>query len=293
MIGELAGLACAALWATISLMMRAVADRMPATAVNGMRCAIAASTLFLILLVSGRLDRLATMPQGTIIAIVVSGVVGQAVGDALFVASAKLIGASRALPLSGASPLLTVGLAIAFFGEQLPALALLGAVLVVGGVYLLATPVSPFRQVGFLAGADKRGLLLALVAAVCWSFSTLILRDGIGEVDLMAANTLRLVVATISLASLEIVMVGPRIPKGLDRRAWALMLPAGAMSAFSSLMYLTSVYYAGAAKASVINATSPLFGLPLALLFLHERISRRVVFGTGLCVLGLWLVLWR
>jgi drug/metabolite transporter (DMT)-like permease len=293
LLGELAGLACAALWAIISLMMRAVADRMPAAAVNGMRCGIAAATLFLVLLATGRFDALSTLPQGTVVAIVASGIFGQAIGDALFVGSAKLIGASRALPLSGISPLLTVGLAILFFGEQLPAVALLGAVLVVGGVYFLATPVSPLRQAGLLAAADKRGLLLALVAAGCWSFSTLILRNGLGDVDLIAANSLRLVVATISLASLEMITAGPHLPKGLDRRALMIMLPAGAMSAFSSLMYLTSVYYAGAAKASVINATSPLFGLPLALLFLHERIQRRVVLGTGLSVLGLWLVLWR
>jgi drug/metabolite transporter (DMT)-like permease len=53
------------------------------------------------------------------------------------------------------------------------------------------------------------------------------------------------------------------------------------------------VYYAGAAKASVINATSPLFGLPLSLVFLHERITRRIALGTALTVLGIWLVLWR
>ena len=136
-------------------------------------------------------------------------------------------------------------------------------------------------------------MLLALAAAGCWTFSTLILRSGIGEVDLMAANAVRLVIATLSLATIEIVHAGPHWPKGLNWATLRVMLPAGALSAFSSLMYLTSVYYAGAATASIINATSPLFGLPLAMVFLHERLTRRVLAGTLLTVLGIWLVLWR
>ena len=40
-----------------------------------------------------------------------SGVLGQAIGDAAFVRSAKTIGAARALPLSSSAPLLTLLLA--------------------------------------------------------------------------------------------------------------------------------------------------------------------------------------
>lgn len=294
MIGELAGLACAALWAIISLLMRAVATRVPATVINGLRCSIAAVVLSFLLTLTGNIQHVGELSQTAIVAIVGSGILGQAVGDAIFVASAKVLGASRALPIAGISPLLTVALAIAFLGEQLPPLALLGALLVVGGVYFLATPVSPFRQMRKFGGvADKRGVLLALAAAACWSFSTLVLRNGLEGVDLAAANLLRLLVATISLAGIEMVHGGFHPPKGLDRRTVAIMLPAGTLSAFSSLAYMASVYYAGAAKASVINATSPLFGLPLALVFLHERITRRVALGTVMSVLGIWLVLWR
>ncbi|MHB1133018.1 MAG: DMT family transporter [Chloroflexota bacterium] len=294
MIGELAGIACAVLWAVVSLMMRSVADGVGAAVVNGVRCGIAACTLLLVLAFSGRLGELTTLPAGTIVAILGSGIAGQAIGDALFVGAAKLIGASRALPIAGSSPLLTVVLAIVLLGEEMPPLALTGAVIVIVGVYFLAVPVNPFRQRPRAGDAlDRRGVLLALAAAICWTVSTLILRAGLGEVDLVAANSLRLVVATFSLAAIELVHAGPHRPKGLNARMMRVMLPAGALSAFSSLMYLTSVYYAGAAKASIINATSPLFGLPLALIFLHEKLTPRIVAGTLLCILGIWLVLWR
>ena len=143
LIGELAGLACAVLWAMISMMMRSVSDRMAAAVVNGLRCAIAACTLLLILALTGRLGAITTLPSGTVLAIISSGIIGQAIGDALFVGAARLIGASRALPISGSSPLLTVVLAIVLLGEQMPPLALLGAVAVIAGVYLLAMPVNP------------------------------------------------------------------------------------------------------------------------------------------------------
>ncbi|MGC9359129.1 MAG: EamA family transporter [Anaerolineae bacterium] len=46
----------------------------------------------------------------------------------------------------------------------------------------------------------------------------------------------------------------------------------------------------GSAMAAVIISTSPLFALPMSLVFLRERSDWRVALGTGLAVAGIILV---
>mgnify|MGYP005850298639 CR=1 FL=1 len=276
--------------------MRSVSDRANPVVVNGLRCVIASFVLGSLVVATGRLGSLLALPSGVVVAIVASGVLGQAIGDAAFVRSAKLIGASRALPLSGISPLLTLGLALALLGEPVTLLAAFGALLVMAGVFLLAFPVGPLHHLRHLAAtADRGGVVMAFAAACCYTASTLILRQGLMgmDVDLVAANLVRMLTAAVLLSGVELGHSGFHRPAGLGRRALIVMLLAGTLSAFSSSMYLASVYYAGAAKAAVLTSTSPLFGLPLSLVFLKERFNARVLQGTVLSVVGIWLVLWR
>jgi DME family drug/metabolite transporter len=293
LIGEISGLSCAAAWAVISLIMRSLADHMRPVVVNGLRCLFAAITLAAVVVLTGRTHSLLTMPEGVVWAIVVSGVLGQAVGDAAFVRSAKLIGASRALPLSSSAPLFTMFLAALLLGESVNAANVLGTITVIAGVVLLAIPYGPILSAQVFATADRGGLLLAFFAAVCYAVSTVVLKSGIADVDVLAANFVRMSTAAALLTGLELVQSGAKVPVGLSRRTLAVMTVTGLISAFSSSMYVTSVQYAGAAKASILTSTSPLFGLPLALIFLHERINSRIAIGTVASVIGIWLVLWR
>lgn len=292
MIGEAAGLACAAAWAVISLVMRSVARDAAPMVVNGFRCLVASLVLLLIVVLGGRLAAFETLAGGKVFAIVVSGLMGQALGDALFVSAAAKIGAARTLPISASSPLLTVMLAALLLGEVITSTGIAGTFLVLGGVFLLAFPYGTLRHAkDLVAPADATGVLFAFAAAGCWAVSTIILREALVGVDLLAANLVRLTTAWIILLGLHRARLHGAAPGlGLSRRALGVMVAAGVLSAFSSLMYLTSVAYAGAAKASVLNATSPLFGLPLSLIFLKERITRRIVVGTLLTVIGIWLV---
>lgn len=294
MIGEISGLSCAAAWAVISLVMRSVADRVNPVVVNGLRCFFAAITLGVAVVLLGRGGSLAALSGNAVLAIIASGILGQALGDALFLRSAKLIGASRALPISSVSPLLTLALAVALLGEQVAPLGAVGTVLVLGGVFLLAFPYGALPAPGeILRTADRSGLLQAVAAACCYAVSTVVLKRGLEGVDVVAANLVRMTTAAVLLMGLEGVHARGKMVAGLSRRSLAVMVVTGMMSAFSSSMYVTSVQFAGAAKASILTSTSPLFGLPLSLVFLHERVNRRVVAGTLLSVAGIWLVLWR
>lgn len=291
MIGELSGLGSAASWAAISTIMRQHSQHLTPIITNGLRCIFAALALAVLLAISGQMGELAALPVAGVVAIVVSGVLGQAVGDGLFISSLKLIGASRALPVSNIHPILTMVLAMVILREPVTWTVLGGGLMVLGGVYLVAFPFGPLRQIGHLVTTqDRRGLLLAVGAAGCWSLSTIVLKTALDTVPLLPANVIRMSTAAALLIGLEVVLERGHIPRGLPRRSLVIMAIAGVLNAFSSTLFLTAVHYAGAAKAAVLVATSPLFGLPMSVVVLKERVNRRIISGTLLAVLGVALV---
>lgn len=292
MIGELSGLGSAAAWAIISTMMRSVSERVSPVLVNALRCTFSALTLVAVLFLLGKGQDLVGMPLGNLAGLVISGILGQAMGDAFFVRSMKMIGASRALPISSINPLLTLVLAILLLGERITPLSMAGALLVLSGIYLLAFPYGPLgRMRDLLGSADRGGIALALAAALCWSISTIIVKQALEGVDLLAAACVRMGTAFLLLMLLELFQSGGKTPPGLSRRTMGIMVVAGVIGSASTFLYLAAVSLAGAAKASILISTSPFFGLPLSLIFLRERINSRILLGTLITVFGIWMVL--
>ncbi len=292
MIGELAGLAGASVWAVVSTTMRAASEKASAVTVNWLRCSFATLTLGILVVLLGRVPDLGTLPLDGLAAILISGVLGQAMGDGLLIQSMKTIGASRALPISSTSPLFTMALAMLLLGERVTWIGVAGSLLVLGGIYLLAFPYGTSKPSGSTPRpSDRRGLLIAVSAALCYAASTIFLKKGVAEMDLVVAGFFRMAIASIFLFGLETLYFGWRLPAGITRRPFALVVMAGVLNSASSVLYVTAVSLAGAGKASVLASTTPLFALPISLFLLHERINSRIVTGTLLAILGIWMVI--
>jgi drug/metabolite transporter (DMT)-like permease len=60
--------------------------------------------------------------------------------------------------------------------------------------------------------------------------------------------------------------------------------------ALGGLLFLQALLYSGAAKATVLTSAAPLFGLPLSLVFLKERVTKRIAVGTVLIILGIGFI---
>ena len=70
-----------------------------------------------------------------------------------------------------------------------------------------------------------------------------------------------------------------------------LLLAALLSSGLGSLFYLWQLKFAGASISAALSASSPVFSTPFSILLLGEKISRRIVIGTGLILFGVWLVI--
>lgn len=297
MPGEAKALLAAALWATAGIVFAAQVPRLGPLRLNLIRSLAAAVFIFLLLPFAGAAGELRAASAATVVAMVGSGILAIGLGDSLYFASLPVLGASLAVPISSSVyPLLTFFVASIWLDETVTWAVLGGSLLIVLGIFLLLYQTAPV--VALTAGVRHRSrlnwrgaVLLLLIAAVLYTFSTTWLRAGSGDLGPFSANALRAGGTALFLLPAAMVRrqepaIRPFVWKSLAWAAAAGILAGG----IGSLFYIAAVQEAGAGRTAILTSTMPLFNLPLAVLFLRERVTPRVVAGTISCVLGIWLI---
>lgn len=299
-VGELLGLIAAIIWATSNTLLRMQTVRLGAIAVNFWRCVVTIPffiILFLIVRDPGTLRDLAPL---TILYIVLGVCIGMVTGDTLQYHAIKLIGVSRSMPISGCFPLFTVFFAWLLNGEPIRVQVLGGAVVVMLGVLLISLPKRAPARIGIIAApapvvvdrTNMIGIAFSLIAAICWSLSTVVQSKALAHSDAITVNLVRMPVAACVL------LIASRgranIPlRQFGARTFLFLVVIGIFgTGLASISYLGALKIAGAGKTAVLGATAPLFALPLSVLLLGERPGLRAVMGTLLTVLGIAFVVW-
>ena len=287
LLGSIAGLGAALAWAANGLLIRAHSTAMHAVTINALRCTIAGAVFLAAWpFVSDR----APIPPLAWLLLGASMIVGLGIGDSLYFEAIKRIGVARAMPISMGYPVLAALGAMVILHEPLGPLAVVGMVLTLGGVYLVAMPTRATSSSAHSVDGYWPGVLLAAIAAVGWSLSTLLLRPTLELVDVPTASAIRVPLVAALLWTFAIRgRVLPERPH-LRGRGLAAILATGAVTVAATLLFLQSVALAGAGRAAVLTATSPLFGVPFSVWFLGEPGSSRLAVGTGCSVLGVALL---
>jgi len=292
--GEVYAIACAFLWALSSALLKSQTHKIHVVFLGALRTLPALLIYWGILLFSGRAAELLVLPLRAWAYLAGSTLIGLVVGDSIYFQSMKLIGLSRAMPLSTTYPFFTMLLSLLFLDEQFGWTVVGGATLIATGGYLLALHRGRERLAE--SQATRRvnlvGVTLALSAAVCWSMSTVLLRMGLEEVDATIANVVRLSVLMVALSTMALRLGKIERVREYGLRSLGIVFLAGIVgTGLGTFTFLSAVQSAGAAKTSILTATMPLFGVPFSLL-LKERPSSRTLVGTGLTMAGVVLTIW-
>lgn len=290
-IGILFGLVSASLWATTSLAVKAQSVRVDTASFNAFRMAIGAVLFLALLPFFGGWGAMTALSSTSFTALGISIICGGVIGDTLYFWSMTQIGASRAMPLSGIYPLFTWALAVPILGETVTLAAIMGTVLVLIGLYFLAPPVE--AEEAHTARWNRLGVIAAIFAAAMWALSTMMMKIGLQDgANVVAINSFRLPIGAIVLTLLILRWRNKSIWQGYTRASLPTLIGISLLSVgLGSIFWILSVEYAGAARSSLINAMAPLLGVPLAIIFLHERVTWRIGLGTCLAVLGVGLVI--
>jgi drug/metabolite transporter (DMT)-like permease len=308
LIGGVAGLATSALWVATSLCFTSAGRRIGATLVNTLRLVVAIVLL-------GVTHRLLSglwwpeMQHVQLFYLALSGLIGLTICDqALFTAFVD-IGPRRALLLMTTSPLVAVVLGVLAFGEAITFGASVGILMTLAGIFWVLMERQPSTTVGSEPLARNphatRGVILALIAAVCQAIGFMYSKKGIGHgvveqashLDPQAATFVRMVFGAIGMLPILILYWMHRSSPGRHASRQRRIGTRGAGYGLTAMgavvgpylgvwMSLVAMDRIPLGIAQTLCSLSPVLILPVVGLVYKERVNRRAVLGASMAVVG-------
>lgn len=281
-----AALLSAASWALGSILWRRLGEALSPAAMNLSKGLL--GSLFLGGCVLG--SRAAPLPAASCAVLAASGVIGIAIGDTFFFKALLQLGPRLTSLVGTLYPVsIAVGAAIVL-GERPSGAAWCGILLTVAGVGWVL-----WERGGPGSGGASRalGVGYALLALLSTTAAVLLAKVGVAKVPAMQAALVRLGAGTAGL------LLWGALTRGLagwmapfrDPRLLGRVAVVVAIVVFGGFwLSLVALKHVDASVAGTLNATSPLFVLPLSAFVLRDRVSLRAVFGTAVSVVGVALL---
>ncbi|MFH1110740.1 MAG: DMT family transporter [Planctomycetota bacterium] len=267
-VGQLAGVGASLLWTVTTLFFTAAGRHLGATAVNATRISFAC----ILLAVTHRCLQgvwIPEVPWTQAAFLGVSGIVGLTIGDQAIIAAFVEIGPRLALLVTTTSPLWAAFFGRVFLGEHLPGAAWLGLAMTIGGI-LCVIGERRYGSAAIPRSKLVRGVLLALLAALCQSGGYLLSKMGMGHgegghhVDAQAATLIRMIFAAMTIVPALAAQIWVR-----RRSTAAIASPAHAFSRSdegAGHMANASAWRVGMLLSLCGAVTGPYFGVWLSLI---------------------------
>ena len=226
-----------------------------------------------------------------IVYLVAGGIIGPVVAWNLYARAIMRLDIGVAYPITQTQALASMLLAATFLGEVPTPAAVLGAVLIVGGVVLLHGLPRGERA----ARLSTTGVLLALGTAACWATSYVWWKLGVTYFTVLQSNWTR--VAVPALVMTLAFAVGQRASGAVPvakQLSWQGLLFPILTGLFADLLafgfQFAALQVGTVAIVAPIVGSSPLFLVVLSSVFLGERLSRSSLAGVAVIVIGVGLV---
>jgi DME family drug/metabolite transporter len=294
MIGELAALGAALSWTISAMLYRKALQQTKPISANIVRLSCTSAILLVFLVAIAKLG-VPTSLQPEIVALAaISGVIGLGLGDTLYMVSLKLIGVARAVPITCTYPLFNLVWAIFLIGEKASLPLVLGAVIIVLGIWLLSHEKENHKEEGQSKLLFK-GIAAALATAVLWSVSIAMMDMAVKNTpspdDAFVINTIRVATIAALLLALSPMIDRERNFLRMKRTTVAILIIGGIIALGIGWFFLAySFITIPESQAVPISSTTPLFSTLVGVTLLREKVTARNVIGSIVIVVGIFLV---
>jgi len=289
LIGSLIGLFTAFLWAVSTNVYKTQSKEATPMAISALKMWAAMAFMTFIVLLPFRTTPF-YLPTESFFYLIASVTIGLVLGDIVYLTSQERIGVSYAFPIANIYPISTYIIAIFLVGETIIISRLLGIVLTVIGVTVISREQANKNEELEKTKFDKLGIGLAVLAAICWSLGSVLLQIGVTDVDPIDANFVRMLFGGAIFVPLFLGAIRSGMPKPTKRATKIVMLAGFLGMTLGSLLYTYTVKLIGASVAALLGSTSPLFAVPISIIYLKEQFSRRSILGVLFIVIGVVLV---
>jgi drug/metabolite transporter (DMT)-like permease len=281
-IGIVAALGSAASWALGAILFKKLTEQLSSPGMAMVKSLISAAILGMVLLVVG----FQKIQGEALVWLIVSGVVGIAVGDTLFFAALKELAPQTLIVLMTSGQILTVLLAVLLLGEKPTLNTWIGIVLVTAGI----TVVLRANLSGEKQKSQRRGVILGGLFVICMSTAQIIAKLALKNVSDLEATFVRMLTAGLAMLALNAFRsnsmdwLTPFRTSGL----FGQFLASVCVITFGGFwLSMRAIKYLDVSVATTLLSVEPLFVLPLAAFFLKEKITLRAVTGSVAAVAGI------
>ena len=293
-LGILAGVGSAALWAVTSSLMAASAPRVDTLSMNAIRYIWGTIAVLMLAAIGNSLGYIRFMEIEIVLALIISSVIGLVIGDSVYVGALRRLGLTRAFTVSlGVFIVLTYLLAIFWVDEKVTLWAAGGTVLVLIGVYSVANlnKEEHSQEKNPLKNESKRGWGLLLLASLLWAIATVWLRDAANGEDVLAVAALRVPAAGVVLMGLATISQRSDLRRRvISKRDHTILFFAGILGAgAATILFIFAIKEVGAGRAAVTTAIAPIFAVFLGVVFLKEKLNKKILIGVLVASAGIIL----
>jgi drug/metabolite transporter (DMT)-like permease len=245
--------------------------------------------------VSGGWSNLAEISSKALVMLAAAGIIHFVIGRLTAYEAFRLIGANRATPITQISPVPTVILSWIFLQENPTLFIIFGVLCMMAGVFLISQEKSnPAGEKKLLARERLKGILLSLVAALCWGITPVLIKPAVEEVgSAVVGNLVTYAVAGICIGLLLISRKRRDNFKRLSFKKNILpMALAGLFTAAGQLFYFTAL------QKSPANVIAPLVSIEILFIYVisffvnrrSEVFTLKVALGMAAMVAGTFLL---
>ena len=274
-------------WALGAILWRRLGEQLSSFSMNLAKTVFGTIILGVALLFAG----IEPVPARSVVFLALSGILGIAIGDTFFFLALMRLGPRRASLMGSLNPVAIAVAAAVFLGERATPVAWAGVVVTtfgVGWVLWERAPTDPGPASG------PSGIRWGLLSVLCTAGAVILAKAGVASVPTIHATWIRLLAGSAGLA----LWGASRSELG----GWVAPLRRGAILGRVAVVVVVVVFggfwlslvalkHIDATIAGTLNATGPLFILPMSVLMMKEKLSLRDVLGAGIAVGGVALIL--
>jgi len=289
MIGIATGLLASAIYAVSMVVYRSQSDSIRPLAISSIKMWVALAFMTALVVLPIRSEPF-YIPQEALAYLVVSVIFGAVLGDYFYLTAQERIGVSYAFPIAMSFPIFTYLLAIAVGLEEPLLSRSAGILLAVIGVILISKEQGHDEDHSVKRKLDKVGVGLALLVAIFFAIGAILLQVGVEDVSPIDGNFVRVAFGSIAFIPMFLIAKHRGMPTPPQRTVKIISVAGLFGMGLGSLLYVSTIKSVGAAVTSVISSLSPLFALPISMIFLKERITRVGMIGVVATIVGVILV---
>lgn len=291
--GEFFALASPMAWALAVVLFRRSGETMPPFELNLCKNGLSLGLMVLTLLGFTLLtdSPWPAFTGGDYLIMLLSGVLGMALADTLYLRTLNLVGAGRTGVIGGLLSPCVIFVSAIYLGERLSAVQWAGFALVMAGILVVTLK----RYQTEVTPADlRKGLLIGVAAMIIMAVGVVMVKPLLEQGPFLWVVAIRLAGGVLAMLAVMTLRREWRKVAAVYARPhpWAMTLFACFLGGFGgSLLWLAGYMLIPASEASIYNEAQGGFMVLFAWLILGEAITARKVLGILLTVSGVLVML--